>query len=102
MEDDEDFIPRSARLVNFDFQVPKQVEASEEFQEVKAQTNQIIQEFRIHLKGKIIDALKIEILLLRKELYLNLVQQLHAIIQGKLLSDKKTTSAHLVLSTTIH
>ena len=63
MDADEEFIPRSARLVNFDFRVPRPVEASEEFQEVQSETNLLIKEFRLNLKSKIMDALKIEILL---------------------------------------
>ena len=102
MEADEDFIPRSARLVNFDFRVTRKVETSEEFQEVQAETNLLIKEFRFNLKSKIMDALKIEIFLQRKDLYSNLVKALHSIIQGKLLSDNNTTCAHVILSTIMH
>jgi len=102
MDADEEFIPRSARLVNFDFRVPRPVEASEEFQEVQAETNLLIKEFRLNLKGKIMDALKIDILLQRTALYSNLVKVLHSTIQAKLLSDNKTASAHVILSTIIH
>ena len=89
MDADEDFIPRSARLVNFEFRVTKKVEASEEFQEVKAETTLLIKEFRLNLKAKIMDALKIEILQLRTELYSNPVKILHSVIKGKLLSERK-------------
>ena len=102
MENDVDFIPRSARFVHFDFEVSKQVETSEEFQEVKAQTDLLIQELRLNLKDQVMEALKIEILILRKDLYINLVKEIYSIIQGKLLVEKKDANAHLVLSTIMH
>ena len=58
MENDDDFIPRSARLMNFEFMVSKQVECSEEFLGVKVETEALVKEFRLNLKGKIIEILK--------------------------------------------
>ena len=76
-------------FVNFEFRVTKKVEASKEFQEVQVETNHLIKEFKLNLKAKIMDALKIEILQLCTELYSNLFKILHSIIQVKLLSDLK-------------
>ena len=64
MDDDEDFIPRSARLVEFNFRTSKMVEDSPEFQTVKADTIILVKEFRFALKVKIMDTLRIEIALL--------------------------------------
>ena len=69
MDDDSDFIPRSARMVNFDFRVTKKVENSPEFLAIQADTNTLVQEFRQALKQKIKQTLKIEIDLLRTEFY---------------------------------
>ena len=42
MDDDKEFIPRSARLVNFDFRVTKKVENNPEFLVIKADTDSIV------------------------------------------------------------
>ena len=60
MTHDDDFIPRSARLVNFDFRVSKKVEDHPEFLMVKADTDTLVHNFRLALKSKIVDTLKIE------------------------------------------
>ena len=78
--DDDEFIPRSARLGNFEFRVSKQVEASDAFLEVQAETNVIMQDFRLALKLKVMVTLRIEIGILRKALYNNLVKELHDIV----------------------
>ena len=81
--------------------MPKQVEAFKEFQEVRVATNLIIQGLRLNLKGKITDALKIDILIVSTELYSNHVEELYSIVQRKLLSEK-TTCAHVILSSILH
>ena len=102
MESDEDFIPRSARLMNFEFMVSKQVESSEEFLGVKVETEALVKEFRLNLKGKIMETLKIEILILRQNLYENFAKDIHAIIQAKLISEKKTNDPHVIFGKIIH
>ena len=102
MEGDDTFIPRSARLMNFEFRVSKEVETSEEFLEVKAETEVIIKEFRLNLKDKIMDTLKIEILSTRQKLYENLVKEIYSIIQAKLLSEKKTNDPHVIFTQILH
>ena len=102
MEGDDTFIPRSARLMNFEFRVSKEVETSEEFLEVKAETEVIIKEFRLNLKDRIMDTLKIEILSTRQKLYENLVKEIYSIIQAKLLSEKKTNDPHVIFTQILH
>ena len=69
MDDDADFIPRSARLVNFEFRVTKKVENHPEFRVIKTDTDSLVHEFRLALKQKIADTLRIECSILRAELY---------------------------------
>ena len=52
MEDENDFIPRSARLINFDFRVTKKVENSPEFLAIKTETDTLVLEFKMNLKQK--------------------------------------------------
>ena len=77
MESDEDFIPRSDRLMNFEFMVSKQVESSEEFLGIKLETEELVKEFRLNLKGKIMQTLKIEFFILRQDLYENFTKEIH-------------------------
>ena len=65
MEDDDDFIPRSARMVNFEFRVPKAVEVTEEFISINAETNILTNNFRLSLKEKVMETLALEIKLMR-------------------------------------
>ena len=102
MEDDDEFIPRSARLVNFEFRVTKEVENSEEFKTVNAETQIIIQDFRIDLKLKVMATLRIDIALIRDSLIQNFMKHLNLITKAKLLTDKKETSPHLIVSTFMH
>ena len=99
MKDDDDFIPRSARLSDFEFRCSKQVETSPEFLEVQAATNIMMQAFRLELKVKIMATLKMEIGILTQSLYENLARELHKIVQAKLLSEGKMAQPHVILST---
>ena len=72
MGDDREFIPRSARMVNFDFRVTKKVEDNPEFLVVKADTDALMLEFKLALKRKIMETLQIQCKILRDELYENL------------------------------
>ena len=102
MEDDTEFIPRSARLVNFEFRVTKKVEVLPEFLEVQAATNVMIQDFRFDLKVKIMQTLQIEINLLRESLYQNLAKELHSIVQATLVSKNNKAKPHVIVSSVIH
>ena len=94
MDDDDDFIPRSARLVNFDFRVTKKVENNPEFLVIKADTDTLVQEFRLALKHKIMDTLRIECGILRTELYENLATNIHHVVQAQLVSEQKKIDAN--------
>ena len=98
MEDDADFIPRSARLVEFEFRTSKMVEDSPEFQIVKADTISLVSEFRLALKAKIIATLKIEIALLRTGMYENLMQCMHKCIAAHLISEQKNLDVNQLVS----
>ena len=101
MKDDDDFIPRSARLCDFEFRVSKPVEASPEFLEVQAATNIMMQDFRLALKAKVMATLKIEISILTQSLYENLARELHKIVQAQLISNGKIAQPHVILSTLV-
>ena len=83
MDDDSNFIPRSPRMVNFDFRVTKKVENNSDYMVVKADTDVIVLEFKLALKYKIMDMLQIECKSLRDELYENLVTNLHRVVQER-------------------
>jgi len=102
MENDDEFIPRSARLVNFDFRVSKKVEDHPEFLVVKADTDTLVHNFRLALKSKIVDTLKIECALLRTELYENLVTSVHLAVQAQLVSEQQDIDAHKIISIITH
>ena len=102
MDDDEDFIPRSARLVELNFRTSKMVEDSPEFQTVKADTIILVKEFRFALKLKIMDTLRIEIALLRTELYRDLTEGINKSVTALLITENKGQNAHQVISTLVH
>ena len=64
MNDDADFIPRSTRLVNFEFRVTKEVEVNPDFVVIKDDTTNLVNKFKQDLKTKIMETLEIEIALL--------------------------------------
>ena len=102
MDDDSDFIPRSARLVNFEFRVTKKVENSPEFLAIQADTDTLVQEFRQALKQKIRQTLKIEIDLLRTEFYEHLCTSFHLVVQAFLITEQAALDPHKVVSTMTH
>ena len=88
MDDDSDFIPRSAWMVNFDFRVTKKVEDSPEFIVIKTDTDTLVLEFKLALKSKIMKTIQIECKILRDDLYKNLMTNLHLVVQAKLIRDQ--------------
>ena len=99
MEDDEEFIPRSARLVDFEFRTSKQVEDSPAFQAINAETITLVKEFRLALKSKIMATLKIEIELLKTELYEKLMKGINTCINAHLISEQSRSNIHDIIST---
>jgi len=102
MDDDDDFIPRSARLVNFEFRVTKKVENHPEFRVIKTDTDTLVHEFRLALKQKIAETLRIECSILRAELYENFITSLHLVTQAHLIAEQKSLNPHKVISTIFH
>ena len=102
MEDDAEFIPRSARLVNFEFRVSKEVEDSPEFVDINAETTGLMNDFKINLKHQITKVLEIEINFLQSHLYTNLMKQIYHVVQAILVSEGKAVSPHLIVSTFMH
>jgi len=102
MEDENDFIPRSARLINFDFRVTKKVENSPEFLAIKTETDTLVLEFKMNLKQKIMDTLRIECMMLRTELYEHLATKLHYVVTAQLLTRQSQYDPHKIISTIIH
>ena len=95
---DNDYIPSSARIVNFQFFVRKQVEDTAEFSSVKDETTAGIQEFRKFLKSKIVKVIELEISSLKASLAADFVIATHLIVRSFLLSTgTDTTIAHNVL-----
>ena len=101
MDGDNDFIPRSARLANFEFRVSKKVENSPEFLTIKGETDALVLEFRLKLKQKIMDTLKIECTMLRAELYESLITNIHLVVQAQLITDKSMENPHKIVNTII-
>ena len=87
MDNNREFIPHFDRMVNFDFWVTKKVENSPEFITVKAETNNLVLEFKLTLKRKVMETLKNDCKILRNEIYDHLAKILHLIIQAQLISD---------------
>ena len=65
---------------------------------MQAETNVIMQDFRFALKQKVMATLCIEIGILRKALYNNLVKELNDIVQAKLLYENTKVSPHTIPS----
>ena len=65
MDDDEDLIPCSARMVNFEFWVTKKVEYDPDFLVIKAGTETLVLDFKLAPKVKIMQTLQIECISIR-------------------------------------
>ena len=102
MDDDSDFIPCSARLVNFEFRVTKVVEIDPEFLVIKADTDTLVLEFKLALKQKIMKTLQLECRQLRAKLYENLCINLHLVVQAYLITEQLKLNPHKVISTIMH
>ena len=102
MEDDDEYLPRSTRNVDFEFRVTKQVEDTEEYKSINAETQIIMNDFRLSLKGKVKEVLIVEIKLIRESLIENLMKHLCLVVQAQLLTDGKKISPHLMISTFMH
>ena len=103
LDDDKDTLPRSVtRLVNFNFKVTKKVENNPEFLIIKADTDTIVQEFKLKMKEQVMQTLQLTCRMLREELYENLCINLHLITQAQLIADQSDLDPHQVMSTILH
>ena len=102
MEDDDEFIPRSARIIDFEFRVNKEVENTEEFKSINAETQILMNDFRLNLKKKVMETLALQIKLIRESLINNIIKQLNLIVAAQLLANGKDTSPHLIISYIMH
>ena len=102
MEDDDDYLPRSTRNVDFEFRVTKQVEDTEEYKSINAETQIIMNDFRLTLKSKVKEVLIVEIKLIRDSLIENFLKHLTLVTKAQLLTDNKKLSPHLMVSTFMH
>ena len=67
MENNLDFIPRSARI-NFEFYVRPEVQRTDEFNAIQSNTTALIKTFQLNLKEQIISTMKLDIKHLQTEL----------------------------------
>ena len=67
MENNQDFIPRSARI-NFEFYVRPEVQRSEDFSSIQSTTTDLIKSFQLNLKEQIMKAMRLDIVHLQYEL----------------------------------
>ena len=74
----------------------KKVENNPEFLVIKADTNALVEEFRLILKQKIMKILKIEYDFLRTELYDHLCINLDLVVQDLLITKQKKMDPHKV------
>ena len=78
METVEEYIPRSA-WIKFELIVTKDCSKTPEFKNLAAETDKLVQDFRLVLKNKVIAALKLERINLHKDLMVDFVKSLRII-----------------------
>ena len=67
MENDDTFIPRSARI-NFEFHVRPEVQQTDEFSVIQSSTTELIKDFQQNLKHKILETIPLDIKHLQNKL----------------------------------
>ena len=90
MTDDQDFVPRSAR-VDFEFHVSKPAEESPEFTALREDTNDLITAFQRSLTQKILAATRLEHNILTRSVQDDLVESLRVVVQAFLIVGEKAT-----------
>ena len=88
MQDDDEFIPRSARL-EFAFRMTKKAEATLEFQTLQEDTNKLIIDFRKGLKKQIIKATRIEIDVMYDDLHMFFCRAIRMITHSFAVAERK-------------
>jgi len=100
MEDEEDFIPRSARL-KFDLNVSKRTDELPEFKTLKGSTEVSIMDFQKKLKADIIAATRLELKLLHQQALEDLCQAIGSITEAFLIIDDNDVQLKHTLGMTI-
>ena len=90
MTDDQDFVPRSAR-VNFEFHVSKPAEESPEFTALREDTNDLIAAFQRSLTQKILAVTRLEHTLLTRSVQDDFIESLRVIVRAFLIVGEKAT-----------
>ena len=99
MANDEEFIPRSARI-EFEFYVSKPVENSDEFTTIKGDTDALIINFRKALKSQIMKVMRLEISNLEKEANDFFVNAVATVARATLIhSHSPVSNLHTIVST---
>jgi hypothetical protein len=88
MEADPSFIPRSARI-EFSINLSKKAEATAEFQTLHAETERMLQDFRLGLRRQVISAAKIEYNVLSHEIQTDLAMSLRIVTQAFLIGESQ-------------
>jgi hypothetical protein len=84
MEADPSFIPCSARI-EFSLNLSKKAKATAEFQALHAETERMLQDFRLGLRRQVISAAKIDYKVLSHEIQTDLAMSLQIITQAFLI-----------------
>jgi hypothetical protein len=98
MEDNTDFIPRSARI-DFKISGSKRAERSAEFITLTEETSTMVDEFRKKLRGQIIKALKIEVNSMEDEMRDHLLKAIRLIAKSFMIVNKNTGDVDFKVNT---
>ena len=100
MVDDDDFIPRSARKVDFQFYVSTDVENSPEFTAIKEETDAIVVNFRKTCKDQILKVMQVEVRILEARAKTFFVASIAKITKATLISNQNALpTLHKVVNT---
>eukprot|EP00957_Ditylum_brightwellii_P042739 3236296-Ditylum_brightwellii.AAC.1 len=100
LTNDNELISKSARI-EFTFHVSKEVDETKKFKALQESTQVVINSMHKALKGKILDALKLELYLLERDLKRHFVRTLCAVTEVFLLSNNITCNTNNVAATLI-
>ena len=98
MENNADFIPRSARI-NFEFYVRPTVQQSTEFTAIQSETTDLIKSFQLNLKSQIIKTMYLDINQLKNEIDTIVCQLIFYISKAFHLQHNPTVVNHPVVHT---
>jgi hypothetical protein len=100
MEDEEDFIPRSARI-KFDFNVSKKADELPEFKQLKGTNEETLIDFQKTLKADIIAATRLELKILHRQALEDLCLAISSITEAFLIMDDNNIAEKHTISMAI-